>query len=602
MGKTSWIDQTMSLWGEIRRRNVHRVAIAYVAAAWLLIQVVETIAPLFGFGTGPAQVIVIVLAFGFAPVLVLSWVFEWTPEGFQREEDVSAETRRTNTAALHRAITVLLVLAVAYFAADKFWFRVPPVDANRSIAVLPFENLSSDPEQEYFSDGISEELLNLLTKIDGLRVISRTSSFQFKETELSIPEIARRLDVVHVLEGSVRRSGDQIRITAQLIDARTDEHLWSETYDRKFEDVFAIQDEVAAKVTEELKFAIDVGLDPVERHDPVAYALKMRAEYLLKLNDPSAIDTAEQLLMQVLEIEPDYIDAQFNLHNAYVRRIREAERELDKDTVREYSQRRDTLFQELVAAAPENTKVNTILAWEAAMYDAEYQKAAVHIEKAIESEPTNYYSLLPATYLAMQLGRPHIAIAVGKYLTSRDPLGFWAHSNLGDAYLSVGQVEDAIRSYRTAASITPNASNIHWKLGIALLVNGQAAEALETFDQETMIYFRSHGRAMALYDLGDADGYSRAFSTLQEATGIEIWPHGYARLHAWTGDADKAFPLLYRTRDETPADFSEIELDPLLQKLHDDPRWQPLMDEVAAQTGNVEFNPKFPSEIFAEMP
>ena len=243
----------MSFYHELKRRNVFRVGAAYIFAAWLLIQVAETIFPLFGYGDTPARITVILLAIGFPLFLVFSWVFELTPEGLKKEKDVdhTASVVRKTGKQLDRVIIVLLALALGYFAFDKFVLD-PAQDlkiaetarqegrsealvesyGDKSIAVLPFVNLSADPEQEYFSDGISEELLNLLARIPELRVISRSSAFYYKGKDIDIPTIAQQLNVTHILEGSVRQAGNRVRITAQLVEARSDTHIWSDIFDR----------------------------------------------------------------------------------------------------------------------------------------------------------------------------------------------------------------------------------------------------------------------------------------------------------------------------------------------------------------------------------
>jgi TolB-like protein len=267
----------MSFYHELKRRNVFRVGAAYIVAAWLLIQVAETIFPLFGFGDAPARITVILLAIGFPLFLLFSWVFELTPEGLKKEKDIDrtvSVTRKTGK-QLDRVIILLLALGLGYFAFDKFVLD-PARDAvlveetaqqtrsdvlvesygDKSIAVLPFVNMSDDARNEYFSDGISEELLNLLAQIPELRVISRSSSFSFKGKDIAIPEVAKQLNVAHVLEGSVRKAGNRVRITAQLIDGRSDTHLWSDTYDRELDDIFAVQDEIAAAISVALKIKL----------------------------------------------------------------------------------------------------------------------------------------------------------------------------------------------------------------------------------------------------------------------------------------------------------------------------------------------------------
>jgi TolB-like protein len=283
---------------ELKRRNVFRVAAAYLVSAWLIIQVVETTFPPFGFGDGAIRAVVIALSIGLIPVLVIAWVFELTPEGLKMDSDVDPARSVTRTAGrkLDRAIVAVLVLAVGYFAVDKFMLD-PNRDAeqlelareavrneaiiaeigDRSIAVLPFADMSQERDQAYFSEGIAEELLNLLATIPEVRVTSRSSAFSFKDKGLSIPEIADRLRVSYVLDGSVRKSGDQLRISAQLIDAQTDTQVWSRNFDRTLENIFQIQDEIAGDVVEQVRGTLDIASPQQRQTDPVAYSLFLEA-------------------------------------------------------------------------------------------------------------------------------------------------------------------------------------------------------------------------------------------------------------------------------------------------------------------------------------
>ena len=269
----------MSLFNELKRRNVIRVAIAYIVTAWILIQVADLVLDNIESPQWVFQVIMLLAALGLPISIIFAWAFELTPEGLKKEKDVDRSESITQTTGrkLDFSIIGALVIAVAYFAIDKFTPSetdeqtqsavaqqaelpkssepaTPSTDAPElSIAVLPFVNMSSDPEQEFFSDGISEELLNVLAQFPGLRVAARTSSFQFKGQNQDIGKIAESLNVAHVLEGSVRKSGTKLRITAQLIKADDGFHLWSETYDRELDDVFAIQDEIANAISAALK-------------------------------------------------------------------------------------------------------------------------------------------------------------------------------------------------------------------------------------------------------------------------------------------------------------------------------------------------------------
>ena len=284
----------MSLFNELKRRNVIRVAIAYLALAWLVTEVAGTLFPAFGIPDWGIRFLVILFALGFVPALIISWAYEITPEGLKREKEVVRDASITHlTAKRLDVFTIgLIVVAISFILADRFWlsprisgqlaasaevvtdtvqtsgpeFQYPP----NSIAVLPFVNMSDNPGNEYFSDGLSEELLNLLTRIPELRVAARTSSFSFKGQKLEIPEIAERLKVAHVLEGSVRKAGNQVRITAQLIKTDDGYHLWSESYDRTLDDIFAIQDEIAAEVVARLKVTLLGDAPKTEETNPEA--------------------------------------------------------------------------------------------------------------------------------------------------------------------------------------------------------------------------------------------------------------------------------------------------------------------------------------------
>jgi len=385
---------------ELKRRNVLRVAAGYVVASWLIIQVVETIFPAFGFGDAAVRIVTIVLAIGLIPALILAWAFEITPEGLKKEKDVDRskiDPQRMKT--LDRLIIVVLTLGVGYFAFDKFILDpVRDVEmieeakevarsevlvrsyGSRSIAVLPFVNLSADPEQEYFSEGISEELLNLLAKIPELRVISRSSAFSFKTQNVDIPTFANQVNVAYVLEGSVRKSGNNIRITAQLIDALTDTHLWSKTYDRTLDDIFAVQDEIANKVVSQMKVELLGPLPKVKKVDPQAYAMFLRATYLINQVDPALFAKAEGLLQNALAIDPDYTDALGALGRIYS--LRDGPNEDGFALVQD-------IIDRILAIDPNDGNAIGWLVWMAMFRDNNLASCAAYLERALVLAPTD---------------------------------------------------------------------------------------------------------------------------------------------------------------------------------------------------------------------
>ena len=307
----------MSLFSELKRRQVFKVAAAYLVAAWLVLQVTDIVAPILELPDVFARGVLFLLVIGFPFALIFAWAFEMTPEGLRKEKDVDRAASTDSNAGrnLNYVIIGVLAAAVAVFALDKFVWTGSrdPVDTatgtQQRIAVLPFVNMSDDPEQEYFSDGLSEELLNLLAQIPELRVTSRTSAFSFKGQATTIPEVGRALGVEHVLEGSVRRSGDTIRITAQLIEAATDTHIWSDTWDRNFKDVFVIQDEIAEDVVDALKVRLLGTVPQVLETKPEAYELFLQVRFLMEQGTPASFHQAEALNRQILEIDPEYAPA-----------------------------------------------------------------------------------------------------------------------------------------------------------------------------------------------------------------------------------------------------------------------------------------------------
>lgn len=311
---------------ELKRRNVIRFAGLYLVGAWLLTQVASTVLPMFGAPDWLPRSVVILLALGFLPALIFSWVFELTPQGLKRDDDVRPEESIAPQTArrMDRLIIAVLVLALGYFAFDKFVLTprrdaarvaaesTSTVDA-RSLAVLPFVNMSGDAANEYFSDGISEEILNVLARTPELHVAARTSSFSFKGKTLEVPEIARALNVRMVLEGSVRKQEDRIRITAQLIDAKTGFHLWSQTYDRKLQDIFAIQDEIAKAIGNELEVKLvrpaDASKTSVGTTNLAAYDLYLRGIALWQMRRGDALWQAIDLFEKAAATDPEFAQA-----------------------------------------------------------------------------------------------------------------------------------------------------------------------------------------------------------------------------------------------------------------------------------------------------
>jgi TolB-like protein len=307
----------VSFFAELKRRNVFRVGAAYGVTAWMLLQITDVIAPILDLPDWVARLLLITLAIGFVPALIFAWVYELTSEGLKKERDVdqSGSIVRGTGRKLDFAIIAILLVAVSLLLVDRFVGNPPPDAphmADRSIAVLPFVNMSSDQEQEYFSDGISEEILNSLARVKELKVAGRTSSFAFKGQSQDLRRIGDSLGVTHILEGSVRKSGTTVRITAQLIQVEDGFHAWSETYDRELTDVFAIQDEIASEILNQLKNRLlteEQGVPAYHRTDPETYAIYLLAKQGLYDRTRHTIESAVELLDQAIARDPNYAPA-----------------------------------------------------------------------------------------------------------------------------------------------------------------------------------------------------------------------------------------------------------------------------------------------------
>jgi len=604
----------MSFFGELKRRNVIRVGAAYVVAAWLVIQVVETIFPAFGFGDAAVRIVTIVFAIGLVPVLIFAWAFELTPEGLKKESEVDRSESITPQTGrkLDRVIMVVLALALGYFAFDKFVVEprreaslkqesVAAVEqalqqgrtegrvesyGDKSIAVLPFVNMSSDAEQEYFSDGISEELLNLLAKIPELRVISRSSAFSFKGQNLEIPEVAKRLNVAHILEGSVRKAGNRVRITAQLIEARSDTHLWSETYDRTLDDIFAVQDEIAATVVEQLKITLLGAAPKVKETDPQAYALYLQARYLGRLGTAEGFEQSIALYQQVLAIDPNYAAAWDGLAVNYGNQAGS----VLLPPAEGYTLAREAANKALTID-PNYAKAHGRLGWIAMFYDNDLAAAARHYQRALALDPANIYVISDATSLLQYLDRLDEAIALGEYVTARDPANPTGHRNLGISYLAAGRWDEAIASLQTALRLSPGMLGAHYNLGTALLFKGEPQAALAAMQQEESEGFRLIGLVMAYHALGDTPASDAALGELIDKY-EQDWAYNIAYVLAFRNETDRAFDWLDKAVAYGDPGLTEIVTQREFDNIRNDPRWLPFLASIGkspAQLDAIEF-------------
>lgn len=455
----------MSLFEELKRRNVIRVAILYLVSSWVLLQLTDVLSSLLNVPESVGSIVVLLLILGFIPVVIFAWVYEMTPEGVKRQEDIdrsqsiTAQTgKRINT-----LIIVLLVVAIAVVAVDRMLPESVPVAAPvassetetptvpaKSIAVLPFADLSPEGDQEYFSEGIAEEILNVLVRIEGLKVASRTTSWGFKGQEaLGIPNIAGKMNVRHVLEGSVRKSGDTVRITAQLIDAASDQHLWSETYDRTLtaESLFQIQDDIAKAIVEQLGIIMEADVvtarHTADTRNIDAYELYLEASQLFteRRSLPRAIDLFEQ----AVAADPGFARAWAGLAAVY--NISPGWGYTGRDYIALSSEAAETAIR----LSPELSLPYAVLAMSLNWgYPVDYERVLALFDEALARDPKNTTAYLWRTIVYLDLGYFDLAEQGARECLEIDPAYEICRSFLALAQLFAGDTERALETHETA--------------------------------------------------------------------------------------------------------------------------------------------------------
>jgi len=597
----------MSLYGELKRRNVIRVAVAYLVGAWLLFELAGMALPCCGIPAWGVRFLQIALALGFLPVLAVAWSFVMTPEGVIRDTPVTQSSAKR----LDLFIIALVIGALSLFAAGHFWIKAgsaeqttvalkPTLDTGRSpvqlaansIAVLPFVNMSDDAANEYFSDGISEELLNLLAKIPELHVPSRSSSFSYKGKDFRVTDAARDLNVRYILEGSVRKSRDQVRITVQLIDALADVHLWSETYDRTLDDIFAIQDEIAGAVVDSLQLTLLGEAPQTEKVSPAAYALYLQARYLNAQGTARAFRSSLNLYQEALAIDPGFARAWRGLAVVYMNQA-------NKGLLPEHESY--TLAREAVDKAlainPDYAMAHATHGVLLMTHGGDMAQAAPLFAHALSLDPDNLVLLSYASSLLLRLGRLEETIAIREYDVAKDPLDPIGLNNLSFAYLKAEEADKAIATIQTLLMLAPEYSGARHNLGTAFLLKGNFEAAMQEIRKEPSELWRLIGLAMVHWASGKTTDAEAALAELIEKYS-ENWAYHIAVLSSYRGEKDRAFKWLDEAVRQKATSLTYIAVEPLFKTLHDDPRWSPFLESIGmspAQLSAIKFEVALPN-------
>jgi TolB-like protein/Tfp pilus assembly protein PilF len=604
----------------------------------LILQVADVLFDALELPSIWVRLVLAILILGFPLALIFAWIYEMTPEGLKREMDVDRGQSFTPDTGrkINLLIIIMLALAIGVVIMDQLMGQVSPfvvigvmvllivaiivlsrivgpaksaqilvettdatepqrteptADAPKAIAVLPFVNMSSDKEQEYFSDGLSEELLNLLTKIPELRVAARTSSFSYKGKEVNVAQIGDELKVAHVLEGSVRKSGNRVRINAQLIQTQDGYHLWSETYDRTLDNVFAIQDEIANEVVTQLKVTLMGAAPQVKEMDPDAYNFFLQARHLARQGATQAFKQSIALYRQALESAPDYAAAWVGLAAVY---CDQTDRGL-RPTGEGYALAQRSADKAL-AIDPYYAKAHARIGLITMINDRNLAAAAHHLERAMELDPSDLDILSDVAILAGDLGRLDESVALLKYVVAHDPVNPKIHRRLAVSYLAAGCLDDAITSFRTAMTLSPGQLGVGQLMGIALLLKGEPEAALEAMQGEPGRGWRQIGLAMAYHALGrlnESDAMlDEAIATIEEVASFNI-----AFVLAFRGEADRAFEWLEKAVHYNDPGLSQISNAPMFANIHSDPRWHLFLEKLGKspqQLASIKFEFRLP--------
>ncbi len=460
--------------------------------------------------------------------------------------------------------------------------REPP-----SIAVLPFVNMSRDEENEYFADGLSEELLNMLAKIRGLRVASRTSAFSFKGKGIDIPAIAQKLNVANVLEGSVRKSGKRVRITVQLIQVASDSHLWSETYDRELDDIFAVQDDIAQSVVKELRAALlgvpaetaastaaaaDVRKAATGRSDnPEAFQLYLQGKFFGERITQADTDKAIALYRQAIAVDPDYALAWTGLS-----RIHQLQAGFGFAPIDEGFERAREAAQQALRLAPDLAEAHLELGLVQQNHDWNWTAADASFRRALELAPGDAHVLDGAASLARILGQHEKALALIRKALALDPLSAAIHREAAMVYFMSNRLEDAATSLQMALDLNPKGGLTHAFLAMTRLLQGRSDEALSLAQAESHDVFRYLAFAMIHHTLGHPEESESALKALIDGFGWTA-AHQVAEAYAYRGQVDKAFEWLESAFAHRDPGVVHSAVDEFLRPLHGDPRWLPFL-------------------------
>jgi len=584
-----------NFFSELKRRNVYKVAITYAVVGWLLVQAASILLPTFEAPTWVMKAFVVFLALGFVISVMISWAFEATPEGLKRTENVPPDAVLPTWSPRKFAT---FIIAVAVIAAGLLAFNLfrtkpttPPTTAapitNKSVAVLAFANLSDDKGSEYFSDGISEELLTVLQKIPGLHVAARTSAFSFKGKNATAQEIGQKLGVAHLVEGSVRKAGDVVRIAARLTQAETGEQLWSENYTRDLKDVFAVQTELAQTIVGQLRGQLtDGAADPAAKAAIQAQVqaaekggtknVEAHQHYLqgrFYTNRHSEKSAGEALVeyQRAVELDPAFALAWAGLAQTHVwycnfsTEMGRAGFDAHLARARETAARALALEPNLPEALRARADIQL-------NFDFDWKGAGETLRTALALAPADPSLLTDAGTLAIAKGDAAGGIALYREAVALDPVNPLARSFFAFNLALTGQFAEAQTEYPRLVELSPAAPWAHAGLGISFLLQGKFEEAAVAAQDDAAEWARLLVVAMARWSQKRIPEADAALARLIESS-ADTAAYQIAEVYAYRGEKNRAFEWLERARRQRDPGLGTLRSDPFLANLQADPRW-----------------------------
>jgi TolB-like protein len=574
--------------GELKRRNVYKVAVAYAIVGWLVMQVASTVVPALHLPDTITSAVVVLTLLGFPIALILAWAFELTPEGIKRTEDVDRSARDASTNRIWVYVAVIgAALSVGLFFVGRYTagnttpgYNASPArteattaSAQKSIAVLPLLNESGDPKDEYFSDGLSEELIAALAQIRDLKVIGRSSSFRFKERKEEPKTIGEKLGVATLLEGTVRRQGERVRIVAELINAADGIELWTRTFDRELKDIFAVQQEIAKAVAESLRVTLlgseekstQAATNSVEAHN--AY---LQAHFYFRRGSVDDYGKAITNFGRAIELDPNYALAY-------------AERSEAWTLIGDLTGQRPTAYpkarsdaEKAVVIAPALAEAHAALGWVRAFAEWKFVEGLSELQRAKDLSPANPTANDLLARVIVYTGRMEEAERQARQAVELDPLSASTQFQLGRVLFYAGKLDEADAAGRKMAELQPSASSSHrWQVLVAVQ-RGDGEAALREAQLEPNENFRPFELALAQYIRGDRKASDAALTDLI-ANSRDSLAYQVAEIYAVRHETDKAFEWLQIAFDNHDGGMPSLLVDPLLYNLRDDPRYKALV-------------------------